>query len=84
MPDVRDRQYLFTFHRRAKKTEWDVSKYNSLRDGIAKLELDLMRLRDPLRIRSASLDAKEAIGGILGNQLHIGNIRDMLKSKFTT
>ena len=84
MPDVRDRQYLFTFHRRAKKTEWDVGKYNSLRDGIARLELDLARLRDPLKLRATSQDAKDMIGGILGNQLHIGSIREMLKSKFST
>ncbi len=84
LPDVRDRQYLFTFHRRAKKVEWDVNKYNALRDGISKLELDLRRLRDPLRVRATSQDVKDGIGGILGNQLHIGNIKEMLKSKFSS
>ncbi len=84
LPDVRDRQYLFTFHRRAKKVEWDVNKYNALRDGISKLELDLRRLRDPLRLRATSQDVKDGIGGILGNQLHIGNIKEMLKSKFSS
>lgn len=64
LPDVRDRQYLFTFHRRAKKVEWDVNKYNALRDGISKLELDLRRLRDPLRLRATSQDVKDGIGGI--------------------
>jgi len=67
LPDVRDRQFLFTFHRRARKSDWDVNKYNSLRDGIARVEADLRRLRDPLRVRPVS--AQDGIGGILNNQV---------------
>jgi hypothetical protein len=66
---VRDRQFLFTFHRRARKTEWDVSKYNSLKDGIARIELDLKRLRDPLRVRATAPGSEDpTVGGILGHQ----------------
>ena len=80
---MRDRQFLFTFHRRARKTEWDVTKYNSLRNGISSVEADLRRLRDPLRVRSPSA-AHDGVGNIIGNQIHIGNIREIFKSKFNT
>lgn len=49
LPEVRDRQYLISFHKKAKRNLWDVHKYNSLKDGIAAVERDLKRLRDPLR-----------------------------------
>lgn len=50
MPDVKDRQHLFAIHRRAKKIGLDLDKYNSLKDQICSVELDLRRLRDPLNI----------------------------------
>ncbi|KFO80399.1 hypothetical protein N303_14269, partial [Cuculus canorus] len=49
-PDARDRQYLFFFHKGAKKTQFDLEKYNQLKDAIAQAELDLKRLRDPLQV----------------------------------
>lgn len=49
-PDARDRQYLHFFHKGAKKTRFDLEKYNQLKDAIAQTELDLKRLRDPLQV----------------------------------
>ncbi|CAM4582329.1 unnamed protein product [Lepidochelys olivacea] len=49
-PDARDRQYLLFFHKGAKKTHFDLEKYNQLKDAIAQAELDLKRLRDPLQV----------------------------------
>ncbi|XP_066410412.1 calcium uniporter protein, mitochondrial [Molothrus aeneus] len=34
-PDARDRQYLLFFHKGAKKTRFDLEKYNQLKDAIA-------------------------------------------------
>ncbi|XP_022111992.1 calcium uniporter protein, mitochondrial-like [Acanthaster planci] len=48
--DARDRQYLVSFHRNAKKKKMDIEKYNKLRDQISQLEQDLRRLRDPLTL----------------------------------
>lgn len=50
LPDVRDREYLITFHKNAKKVGLDVDKYNELKDQIYKIETDLHRLRDPLAL----------------------------------
>nr|6X4S_A Chain A, Calcium uniporter protein,Protein EMRE homolog, mitochondrial-like Protein fusion [Tribolium castaneum]6X4S_B Chain B, Calcium uniporter protein,Protein EMRE homolog, mitochondrial-like Protein fusion [Tribolium castaneum]6X4S_C Chain C, Calcium uniporter protein,Protein EMRE homolog, mitochondrial-like Protein fusion [Tribolium castaneum]6X4S_D Chain D, Calcium uniporter protein,Protein EMRE homolog, mitochondrial-like Protein fusion [Tribolium castaneum]6X4S_E Chain E, Calcium uni len=58
--DVRDRQQLLLLHKKAKKTGFDVNQYNVLKDQIAKLELDLKRLRDPLKLR---LPPKAAASG---------------------
>ncbi|XP_055026504.1 calcium uniporter protein, mitochondrial [Misgurnus anguillicaudatus] len=49
-PDARDRQYLLFFHKGAKRTRFDIEKYNKLKDAIAEAELDLKRLRDPLQM----------------------------------
>ncbi|XP_057198073.1 calcium uniporter protein, mitochondrial [Triplophysa rosa] len=49
-PDARDRQYLLFFHKGAKRTRFDIEKYNKLKDTIAETELDLKRLRDPLQL----------------------------------
>ncbi|XP_013929667.1 PREDICTED: calcium uniporter protein, mitochondrial [Thamnophis sirtalis] len=49
-PDARDRQYLLFFHKGARKTRFDLEKYNQLKDAIAQAELDLKRLRDPLQV----------------------------------
>jgi len=51
--DVRDREFLLYFHKKAKKVGLDVAKYNELKDSVARIEADLKRLRDPLRIHSA-------------------------------
>jgi len=50
VPDVRDREFLLTFHRRAEKQQLDVNNYNLIRDKIRQTEYDLHRLRDPLQL----------------------------------
>lgn len=50
MADVRDRQFLLSFHKRAKKLGLDVERYNSLKNRLASLQNDLDRLRDPLSL----------------------------------
>uniref|UniRef100_A0A2K5PD31 Calcium uniporter protein n=1 Tax=Cebus imitator TaxID=2715852 RepID=A0A2K5PD31_CEBIM len=49
-PEARDRQYLLFFHKGAKKSRFDLEKYNRLKDAIAQAEMDLKRLRDPLQV----------------------------------
>ncbi|XP_071440063.1 calcium uniporter protein, mitochondrial [Hetaerina americana] len=55
LPDVKDRQFLLEFHKRARKVGLDVNEYNRLKDGVSKIEGDLKRLNDPLlRLRPLS------------------------------
>ena len=88
LPDVSDRQFLLGFHRRARKGNWDVARYNVLKEGIARVEHDLQRLRDPLSLRLPRAPgedpASDIAKGILGGQMQIGNIRNMLKEKFSS
>ncbi len=81
LPDVRDRQFLFSFHRKAKKDLWDVENYNRLKDSLYDVERDLRRLRDPLRLRLVKQEQNPH--GILANQMNIGNIKNMLKGKLS-
>ena len=84
-PDAKDRQYLINFHKKAKKHDWDVGKYNQLKEGIVKVEDELKRLTDPLRLKlpiEKLEGAKNSGGGVLGSQVNIGSIKDMLKGKF--
>ena len=83
-PDARDRQYLLSFHKKAKKHDWDVQKYNQLKEGIIKVENELKRLKDPLRLKLPiqKLGAKEESSNLLGSQVNMGNIKEMLKGKF--
>lgn len=55
-PEVKDRQYLLTLHKRAKKKRFDIEEYNSLKRQIADIEYDLRRLRDPLNIQLGKLE----------------------------
>ncbi|XP_026822624.1 calcium uniporter protein, mitochondrial [Rhopalosiphum maidis] len=48
MPDVRDRQYLITVHKKARKSGLDLHTYNLLKDKMASVQTDLARLKDPL------------------------------------
>ncbi|XP_025202439.1 calcium uniporter protein, mitochondrial [Melanaphis sacchari] len=48
MPDVRDRQYLITMHKKARKSGLDLHTYNLLKDKMASVQTDLARLKDPL------------------------------------
>nr|CAD7427298.1 unnamed protein product [Timema monikensis] len=50
LPDVKDRQHLIIFHKRARKVGLDIQRYNELKDNVSKIEADLRRLRDPLHI----------------------------------
>ena len=50
MPDVSEREFLFSLHRLADKRRLDVAQYNALRDQIKLTEYDLQRLRDPLQL----------------------------------
>lgn len=92
LPDVRDRQYLLSFHKRAKKNEWDVNKYNSLKEGIDRVEDELSKLRDHTKLRPSNealrkvaqdLEKNSSMASLLGSQVNIGNIKDLLKSKFS-
>lgn len=47
-PMARDRLFLRAFHKRAKKVQFDVAKYNALRERLHMLEHDLKRVRDPM------------------------------------
>lgn len=49
--DVRNREYLLTMHRGAKKQGLDINKYNKLKEEIYQVEYDLKRLRDPLQLQ---------------------------------
>ncbi|XP_055841123.1 calcium uniporter protein, mitochondrial [Episyrphus balteatus] len=55
-PEVKDRQYLLTLHKRAKKKRFDIEEYNSLKRQIADIEYDLRRLRDPLNLQLGQLE----------------------------
>ena len=83
-PDVRDRQFLLNFHKKAKKHDWDVNKYNQLKEGIVKVESELKRLKDPLRLKLPvnKLEGATKETGVLGSQVNIGNFKEMLKGKF--
>lgn len=88
LPDVRDRQWLHSFHRKAKKIEWDVNRYNALKEGVSKVEVELVKLRDNTKMRPSNENLRKAAeelerDGILGSQINIGSIKDLLKGKFS-
>ncbi|NP_001087837.1 mitochondrial calcium uniporter dominant negative beta subunit L homeolog [Xenopus laevis] len=49
-PDIRERQLLNYFYKRAKTQRFDVKEYNRLQDEFAETEESLRRLRNPLRL----------------------------------
>ncbi|KAF2905559.1 hypothetical protein ILUMI_00607, partial [Ignelater luminosus] len=49
LADVKNRQHLLTIHKKSKKLGLDIIRYNQLKDQISMLELDLMRVKKPLR-----------------------------------
>lgn len=57
MPDVKDRQYLITMHKKARKHNFDVDQYNQLKRELADVQTDLRRLRDPLYHRYSNAAA---------------------------
>ncbi|KAG0717836.1 Calcium uniporter protein, mitochondrial [Chionoecetes opilio] len=50
LADVRDRQFLLSFHKKARRLGLNVDKYNMLKNRLAELHKDLDRLRDPLAL----------------------------------
>lgn len=57
LPEVKDRQYLITLHKKAKKKGFNVDLYNQLKREVAEVEHDLRRLRDPLYVRYSPTSA---------------------------
>lgn len=57
LPEVKDRQYLITLHKKAKKKGFDIELYNQLKREVAEVEHDLRRLRDPLYVRYSPTSA---------------------------
>ena len=55
---MKNRSFLISFYKGSKKKQFDVTKYNDLRDQIAQIELDLKRLRDPLALHLPILPPK--------------------------
>ncbi|XP_072352100.1 calcium uniporter regulatory subunit MCUb, mitochondrial-like [Scyliorhinus torazame] len=50
-PDVKDRQFLHYFHRGAKRSSFDIEKYNKIKEELAEVETNLRRLRNPLQLK---------------------------------
>lgn len=81
LPDVRDRQFLLTMHKRAKKHGLDLDHYNNLKRKVAEVEHDLRRLRDPLQLHIPSKPPKSFYdsGLFANNNLDRPTIRDGLR-----
>ncbi|XP_022540278.2 calcium uniporter protein, mitochondrial [Astyanax mexicanus] len=50
-PDAKDRQFLRYFYRGARRHQFNVPKYNQLKNELASVEEDLRRLRNPNQLR---------------------------------
>ncbi|XP_060525828.1 calcium uniporter protein, mitochondrial [Cylas formicarius] len=51
LTDIKDRQHLLVLHGKAKKLGVDLDRYNHLKDEIHKIEYQLRKLRNPLKLR---------------------------------
>ncbi|XP_050542230.1 calcium uniporter protein, mitochondrial [Daktulosphaira vitifoliae] len=86
MPDVRDRQYLITMHKKAKKSGLDLYLYNQLKDQLSSVQTDLARLKDPLipphraQVLHDPLDGEINTNNIYGGQF--SSILSKIKAQF--
>ena len=48
-PEARNRQFLISFHKKAKRQGFDVAKYNGLREAIAEIEEKIAQLDQPTK-----------------------------------
>ncbi|XP_074084819.1 calcium uniporter regulatory subunit MCUb, mitochondrial isoform X2 [Macrotis lagotis] len=56
---IKNRQFLYFFHKKLKKKNFDVQHYNKLKEDLEEAEESLQRLRQPLRLRLPIQEIKE-------------------------
>ncbi|XP_036618351.1 calcium uniporter regulatory subunit MCUb, mitochondrial [Trichosurus vulpecula] len=56
---IKNRQFLYFFHKRLKKKDFDVQQYNKLKEDLEEAEESLQRLRQPLHLRLPIQEIKE-------------------------
>ena len=58
-PDAKDRIQLFRLHKAAKSKQFDVEKYNHMRNTLSKVETELKKLHDPLQLNLPQLPRRQ-------------------------
>ncbi|XP_068951191.1 calcium uniporter regulatory subunit MCUb, mitochondrial isoform X2 [Petaurus breviceps papuanus] len=56
---IKNRQFLYFFHKRLKKKDFDVQQYNKLKEDLEEAEESLQRLRQALHLRLPVQEIKE-------------------------